>query len=93
MDAQGLIQPVHFLKIAHHGSRTGLPPDDILAKLLPVPAPDNRPRSSVVSTFPGTYSGVPDQDTLTKIGERTTLQSTEDLPANELFVEVRFHSA
>lgn len=93
MDREGLIKPVHFLKASHHGSHTGMPPTtpiDILDKLLPVPPPDNRRRRSVVSTYPLTYPGVPDDPTLTELRLRTDLQATTDLPSNKLYIDVTF---
>jgi hypothetical protein len=92
MDKLGLVKPVHFLKVSHHGSKTGLPPNDILAKLLPLPAPDGRPRRAVVSTFHDTYPGVPDPPTLKRIAERTDLTSTMDLPPGQLYVDFTFPS-
>ena len=93
MDREGLIQPVHFLKVSHHGSHTGMPPTEILDKLLPLPAPDPRPRRAAVSTFPDTYEGVPDEGTLVELRRRTTLTSTMDLPAGQLFVDFTFSPA
>jgi hypothetical protein len=93
MDREGVIKPVHFLKVSHHGSHTGMPsttPIDILEKLLPAHAPDARPRRSVVSTYPLTYPGVPDDPTLTELKKRTTLQATTDLAPGKLFIDVFF---
>ena len=93
MDKAGVIKPVHFLKVSHHGSHTGMPPTepvDILQKLLPLPAPDARKRTSVVSTYPLTYSGVPDDPTLTELRRRTELHATTDLAPGELFIDVLF---
>jgi beta-lactamase superfamily II metal-dependent hydrolase len=56
-----VLEPVHFLKVSHHGSRTGLPPSHILERILPSQPPDDKPRRAVVSTCPNTYSGVPDR--------------------------------
>ena len=78
MDAQGVLEPVHLLKIAHHGSWNGTPAGAILDKVLPPAAPDDRTRYAAVSTCPGTYSGVPDASTLATIGGRTQLHSTLD---------------
>jgi hypothetical protein len=43
MDKNEMIQPVDFLKVSHHGSDTGMPPVEILDKLLPMPAPSGVP--------------------------------------------------
>lgn len=70
MDRHGLLKPVHFLKVSHHGSANGTPPPPLLDKLLPPTPPDDRPRRAVVSTYPGVYSGVPDELTLAEIASR-----------------------
>ncbi len=59
-----VLEPVHFLKASHHGSGTGLPRPHILEQILPLEPPDDQPRRAVVSTFPNTYSGVPDREAL-----------------------------
>jgi len=67
MNKEGVLSPIHFLKIGHHGSHNGTPNADLLAKILPVPAPDNRLRRAAVSTFPDTYSGIPHQETFDEL--------------------------
>jgi beta-lactamase superfamily II metal-dependent hydrolase len=89
MDARVGLSAVHFLKISHHGSKTGTPPDAILDKVLPKPgAGEPVKRCAVVSTFPNTYPGVPDSDTLNELKTRATVHSTRDVAAP--FVELRF---
>jgi beta-lactamase superfamily II metal-dependent hydrolase len=78
MDEQGVLEPVHVLKIAHHGSWNGTPQGAILDKILPVTHTENRKRYAVVSTCLDTYNGVPDTDTLTLLGNRAELHSTLD---------------
>jgi beta-lactamase superfamily II metal-dependent hydrolase len=92
MDKLGLVGPVHFLKVSHHGSSTGMPPDAILDKLLPMPAPPGFARRAAVSTYPGKYPGVPNDDTLKELQKRTTLQSTLDLGPGQTFIELAFPS-
>jgi beta-lactamase superfamily II metal-dependent hydrolase len=92
MDKNGFVAPIHFLKVSHHGSHTGMPPDDILDKLLPATAPGARKPIAAVSTYPKTYPGVPDGPTLDELGLRTDLKSTRKLAAGELFVELKFPS-
>ncbi len=90
MDARTKLEPVHFLKISHHGSSTGLPRMDILDKVLPKPATGEQiKRSALVSTFPGTYRGVPNTDTITELETRARVVSTRDQP-QQPFVELRF---
>jgi beta-lactamase superfamily II metal-dependent hydrolase len=77
------LQPVHLLKMGHHGSHNGTPRPVILDRLLPPVSPDGRPRHALLSTWPDTYPGVPDQATLTRIGERATVVSTRTVNLGE----------
>jgi len=70
MHRKGLLKPVHFLKVGHHGSHNGTPHTDILKEILPIPSPDKKKRYAVVSTFEGNYNGVPHQNTLELIRSR-----------------------
>jgi beta-lactamase superfamily II metal-dependent hydrolase len=92
IDKLGLIEPVHFLKVSHHGSHTGMPPEDVLEKLLPLPAPGAAKPRAAVSTFRDTYPGVPDEDTLIELAKRVDLTSTRDLAVGELCIEIPFSS-
>jgi beta-lactamase superfamily II metal-dependent hydrolase len=92
MDKLGLVRPVDFLKVSHHGSHTGMPPADILDKLLPMPAPAGPKPRSAVSTFPGNYDSVPNEETLIDLRKRSQLVSTLDQPS-QLFKEIRFSDA
>ena len=78
MDEQGVLEPVHLLKIAHHGSWNGTPQGATLDKILPPTPADGRKRYAVVSTCLDTYNGVPDDDTLALLGGRAELHSTLD---------------
>jgi hypothetical protein len=78
MDRTNGLRPVHFLKVSHHGSKNGTPRQQ-LDKVLPADAPDGRPRFAVVSTREGSYSGVPDPDTLTLLASRAQLSDTRAL--------------
>ena len=91
MDKLDLVQPVDFLKVSHHGSDTGMPPDEILDKLLPMPRPAKR-RRGAVSTYPNTYPGVPDPKMLKDLGKRIDVRSTRDLAPGKLFLQYRFSS-
>ncbi|MEJ2733043.1 MAG: hypothetical protein P8189_05635 [Anaerolineae bacterium] len=95
MDQHHQLQEVHFLKVSHHGSHTGMPPAEMLDQLLPGEgqvASDGRPRYAVVSTAPQTYSSVPDPDTLAELRGRCTLYSTkEDVEdAGHLYIDLEF---
>jgi hypothetical protein len=73
MNKRNLLAPVHFLKVGHHGSHNGTPEDELLDRILPIPAPDERPRHAVVSTHEGTYNNVPDSATLDELRLRCTV--------------------
>ena len=90
MDSFGLVEPVHFLKVSHHGSETGMPPPAVLDRLLPVPAPGAPRARAAVSTYPGNYPGVPNDLTLGGLRERADVLSTVDLAPGDLFLELRF---
>jgi beta-lactamase superfamily II metal-dependent hydrolase len=83
MHREGVLRPVHFLKVGHHGSHNGTPPLELLDKILPDPAPDARPRFAAVSTCKGCYRGVPHPDTIHLLEQRCELRSTEGLRDGE----------
>jgi hypothetical protein len=79
MAAAGMLGPVDFIKVAHHGSENGTPTGDLLDRILPMPPPDpTRPRYAVVSTCRDSYPGVPDDRTLSELERRCTVLSTLD---------------
>jgi hypothetical protein len=90
MGKRDLLKPVHFLKVGHHGSSNGTPNGELLDRILPLQAPDARPRSALVSTHEGTYSGVPDAATLADVGGRCDrlLRIGED--GDALFTDLLF---
>lgn len=59
MKAKGVLKPVHFLKVSHHGSVNGTPDPDILDLVLPPVRPDKKKRTAIVSTWDHTYGGIP----------------------------------
>jgi len=95
MDHHNQLEEVHFLKVSHHGSHTGIPPAEMFDKILPGEsqvASDGRPRYAVVSTYPDTYSSVPDDDTLDELRQRCTLFSTKEDVENKghLYIDLEF---
>ena len=70
MAREQVLEPVHFLKVGHHGSHNATPPDPILEKILPAKKPDRRKRTALVSTCEGTYDGVPHTPTLDRLRPR-----------------------
>jgi beta-lactamase superfamily II metal-dependent hydrolase len=89
MAREGVLKPVHLLKVSHHGSHNGTPTDDLFEAILPATAPDNRPRQAVISTWEDTYPGIPHSPTNTRLAERATLHSTLD-QRDDPFYEVSF---
>jgi beta-lactamase superfamily II metal-dependent hydrolase len=63
MQEQDLLQPVHFIKIAHHGIVNGTVAD-VLDAVFPQASPDGRQRHAVVSTHDDDWDSVPNPDTL-----------------------------
>jgi hypothetical protein len=60
MEREGMLAPVHFLKVSHHGSKNGTPEGEPLSHMLPREQPDGRDRVALISTFKGAYNNVPD---------------------------------
>jgi beta-lactamase superfamily II metal-dependent hydrolase len=76
------LEPVHFIKIAHHGSVNGTVPD-ILDTVFPEPNPDGKPRQAVVSTHDKDWNSVPDDSTLDLYRARCTLLDTRSVAEGE----------
>ena len=90
MDRQKQLRPVHFVKVGHHASHNGTPDEDVLQQILPIPRPDARRRTALVSTCEGTYNGVPDHDTLARLERRVDeLLQTTQVPVGSA-VEIQF---
>jgi len=70
MNKRDLLSPVHFLKISHHASHNGTPADELLEKIFPANPQDGSQRAAVASTYPDTYSGIPDLATLERLEDR-----------------------
>jgi hypothetical protein len=89
MARENALKPVHFLKVAHHGSHNGTPSDEIFDALLPPTTDDGRRRTAAISTWTDTYSGIPHPPTNARLSSRATLLSTLD-DSDALFYEVDF---
>jgi hypothetical protein len=89
MNKHNVLEPVHFLKVAHHGSHNGTPTDEIFDAILPAVPPDNRARTAAISTWTETYSGIPHTPTNSRLSSRATLHSILDDP-DKLFMEFEF---
>lgn len=87
---EGLLRPVHFVKVGHHGSHNGTPDDPLLNLVLPETPPDQRKRVAAVSTYDDTYGPVPDADTLEQFASRCDeVFDTRTLADGECF-EIHF---
>lgn len=83
MKRAGVLKPVDFLKVSHHGSENGTPDPEILDLVLPVDDPPavKARRVALVSTWRDTYDGIPNDPTTLKLTERCArLVSTIDEP-------------
>lgn len=89
MNKSDVLEPVHFLKISHHGSHNGTPDDVLVEKIMPEDPPDNRKRKAIISTCEKTYGGIPHSPTLTSLSKRCEVSSTEGLK-NGAFVDLFF---
>lgn len=73
MNKYDQLKPVHFLKVSHHGSHNGTPPDKLLNNILPVASQASA--YAVVSGYLGTYHNVPDDATLNELKGHCALHS------------------
>jgi len=90
MQREVQLRPVHFLKVGHHASHNGTPPEALMDVLLPLPRPDDRRRSALISTCKDIYSGVPDRDTIARLRRRVDhIYLTNRVPIGEA-VEIEF---
>ncbi|MFP2928805.1 hypothetical protein ACLESO_27135 [Pyxidicoccus sp. 3LG] len=89
MKKKGVLKPVHFLKVSHHGSHNGTPDGDIFDAILPVESGDSRRRCAVISSFGGTYNGIPHAPTNQRLESRCELSTTLDA-GDAPFVDVTF---
>jgi beta-lactamase superfamily II metal-dependent hydrolase len=89
MNKQEVLQPVHFLKISHHGSHNGTPAIDLIEKIMPKNPSDRRKRSALVSTCEKTYGGIPHGETIDLLKTRCEVNSTEPLE-NGAFLDIEF---
>lgn len=80
MEREGVLRPVHFLKVSHHGSHNGTPEAELFDAILPEVAPDDRPRRALISTWNDTYSGIPHDPTNERLADRCELVSILDEP-------------
>ncbi|NMO17670.1 hypothetical protein HPC49_10345 [Pyxidicoccus fallax] len=89
MKKHGVLKPVHFLKVSHHGSHNGTPDGDIFDAILPVQPPDGRQRTAVISAYDGTYNGIPHAPTNERLRSRCALSTTLQ-PGNVPYLDLLF---
>lgn len=89
MRREGVLKPVHFLKVAHHGSHNGTPDGELFDAILPAHAPDDRPPTAAISTWHSTYPGIPHPATNQRLATRCALKSILDDEAQE-HIEISF---
>lgn len=92
MEREGVLAPVDFLKVAHHGSHNGTPLGTAFDAILPDAPNPTRPRRAAISTWRETYNGIPHEDTNNRLRSRAQLLTTLDDP-DALFYEVEFEGA
>jgi hypothetical protein len=90
MDRHRQLRPVHFLKVGHHASHNGTPPDELLERILPRRRQDDRQRYALVSTCADTYAGVPDRATTARLRRRVDRIVTTNRVAVGKAVELVF---
>jgi beta-lactamase superfamily II metal-dependent hydrolase len=93
MNKQGVLKPVHFFKVSHHGSHNGTPDTDLLDIVLPPQSHDGKPRYALVSTYEDVYGGVPDDtSTLSAIEDRCEklYDTREDTSGLGRYVDIEF---
>ncbi|HZI15731.1 MAG TPA: hypothetical protein VE153_35515 [Myxococcus sp.] len=78
MKKHGVLKPVHFLKVSHHGSHNGTPDGDLFDAVLPPHPLDDRERRAVISSHGGTYGGIPHEPTNLRLRSRCALSTTLD---------------
>ncbi len=83
MEEKGVLKPVHYLKVSHHGSHNGTPAPGLLDKLLPLPGGGRKKGRAVISTWEEQYNGIPHQPTNDKLRARSRLRSTLDADNRE----------
>jgi hypothetical protein len=100
MNKRGLLKPVDFFKISHHGSITGMLPDKLVDNVLKLKEDDPAPRYAVLSAYPDleklkngeqdwTYDQVPRAEALEELKKRADLRQTVEVRAGG-YIEYAF---
>lgn len=91
MGSHGVLEPVDFIKISHHGSHNGTPDDELFDAILPAGNAGANRRCAAISTWEKTYGGIPHEATNTRLADRCRLLSTLDSP-HKLYYDVRIRA-
>lgn len=67
MNRANALSGVDFLKISHHGSSNGTPDPDLLKVIFPETGKKKVKRFAALSTYPDTYSGIPDKPSISDL--------------------------
>ncbi len=91
MAREGVLAPVDFIKVSHHGSHNGTPEPEILDLVLPADRPVAEQPVAAVSTWLDTYNDVPHDPTLELLEERCSrvVSTVEADIAREVEIEAR----
>lgn len=88
---EGVLKPVDFLKVSHHGSHNGTPDARILNEVLPLPGGGRNKKRAIISTWEESYPGIPHDPTNRKLRKRARLRSTLDrCNRNSLYMDAYF---
>lgn len=91
MADEGVLKPVHYLKVSHHGSHNGTPAPSVLDKVLPLPTGGKKKGRAVISSWENQYGGIPHEPTNEKLRARSRLRSTLDTGyRNKLYMDSYF---
>ena len=85
MHEQGLLRPVDYLKVSHHGSHNGTPNDNILDCVMPGTKSKAKGRQAAICVWEKTYSGIPHEPTNERLRSRCKLSTTLDDPKLSYF--------
>jgi beta-lactamase superfamily II metal-dependent hydrolase len=85
IEEKGVLGPVDFLKISHHGSYNGTPPIELLEKILPSASQAEHP--SALSSYDEPYKTIPDGPTLALIKDHSHLIDIRSDPGR-LYIDI-----
>ncbi len=87
MYQNGLLKPVDYLKVAHHGSHNGTPDGAIFDAFLSPDSQQTSTRRASICVWENTYNGIPHDPTNQKLRNRCELKTTLDY-RGKLFFDI-----